>query len=99
MRFVDLETARSASGIRLVVLAAVPSPWGEAAKGIFWVKGLDVSLVRLGSGDEAVLHDVLGDGIPTRRSLVHLRAPRAVQRGAPGNPAVLDGRRQDPFDW
>jgi glutathione S-transferase len=54
MKFVDLEEARSAPGVRLVVVAGIPSPWSEAAKGIFVVKGIDGMLVRLRPTDEAV---------------------------------------------
>jgi glutathione S-transferase len=54
MRFVDIEQARSASGIRLVVVGGVPSPWSEAAKGIFAVKGVDALLVRASPPDDAV---------------------------------------------
>jgi glutathione S-transferase len=38
LRFVDLETARVARGLRLVVSGVIASPWSEAAKGIFHVK-------------------------------------------------------------
>src|SRR5450631_2409978 len=54
MKFVDLEEARNATGVRLVVLAAIPSPWSEAAKGLFVIKGIDGMLVRLAPRDEAV---------------------------------------------
>jgi glutathione S-transferase len=54
MKFVDLEQARSAPGVRLVVVAGIPSPWSEAAKGIFVVKGIDGMLVRFLPTDEAV---------------------------------------------
>ena len=37
---IDLEQARRASGLRLVTLARVPSPWGEALKGILHIKKL-----------------------------------------------------------
>jgi len=47
MRFVNLEEARSARGLRLVVTAGVPSPWSETAKGCFDVKGIDYLAVRL----------------------------------------------------
>jgi glutathione S-transferase len=36
--YVDIETARKARGLRLVLTRGVPGPWGESAKGIFWVK-------------------------------------------------------------
>ncbi|HEY1954098.1 MAG TPA: glutathione S-transferase C-terminal domain-containing protein [Polyangiaceae bacterium] len=54
MRFVTLEEARSADGPKLVVAASLPSPWSEAAKGIFHVKGIDALLVRSSSTDAAV---------------------------------------------
>jgi len=47
MRFVSLEEARAARGLRLVVTAGVPSPWSETAKGCFDVKGVDYVAVRL----------------------------------------------------
>jgi glutathione S-transferase len=46
MKFVELETARQARGLRLAVAAFVPSPWSEAAKSIFHVKGIDFVAVR-----------------------------------------------------
>lgn len=36
--FVDVETARRATGLRLVLTGGVPGPWGESAKGLFQVK-------------------------------------------------------------
>jgi glutathione S-transferase len=47
MRVGTLEEAREARGLRLVVMAGVPSPWSEAAKGWFEVKGVDALLIRL----------------------------------------------------
>jgi glutathione S-transferase len=46
LRYVDLETARSAEGVKLVVSGVIPSPWSEAAKGIFHVKQLPAVVVR-----------------------------------------------------
>jgi glutathione S-transferase len=54
MKFVDLEQARNAPGVRLVVVASIPSPWSEAAKGIFVVKGIDGMLVRFVPSEDAV---------------------------------------------
>lgn len=45
--YVSFEDAAAADGLRMTVVSNVPSPWGEAAKGIFHVKGLDWSAVRL----------------------------------------------------
>lgn len=52
MRFTTLDEARAAPGLRLVVTAGVPSPWSEAAKGCFDVKGIDYLAVRLAPRDE-----------------------------------------------
>jgi hypothetical protein len=51
MRFVTLDEARAARGLRLVLLPNIPSPWSEAAKGCFDVKGVDYLGVRLAPGD------------------------------------------------
>jgi glutathione S-transferase len=37
---IDIERARRAAGLRIVTLAHVPSPWGEALKGILHIKQL-----------------------------------------------------------
>ena len=37
---IDIEQARRASGLRIVTLVHVPSPWGEALKGILHIKQL-----------------------------------------------------------
>ena len=36
--YIDFEEARTAKGLRMVVVSGIPSPWSEAAKGIFHVK-------------------------------------------------------------
>jgi glutathione S-transferase len=46
MEFVDVATARSAPGVRIVVAGIVPSPWSEAAKGLFRVGNIPVLAVR-----------------------------------------------------
>ena len=45
--YINFEDAIAADGLRMTVVSNVPSPWGEAAKGIFHVKGLNWSAVRL----------------------------------------------------
>jgi hypothetical protein len=52
MRFVELEEARQASGLRVVIATNVPSPWSQAALGAFDMKGLDYLAVRFRRGDE-----------------------------------------------
>ncbi len=39
-RFISIAEAREADGLRMACLRGVPSPWTEAAKGIFHVKGI-----------------------------------------------------------
>lgn len=46
-RYIDVEEARQRTGLRMVVVGDVPSPWGEAAKGILHIKGIDWAAVRL----------------------------------------------------
>lgn len=45
--YVTVEDAIARRGLRMVVVGGVPSPWGEAAKGIFHVKGVEWDAVRL----------------------------------------------------
>jgi glutathione S-transferase len=46
IEFVDVATARSAPGVRIVVSGLVPSPWSEAAKGLFRIGNVPVLAVR-----------------------------------------------------
>ena len=48
--YVDPEAARDLPGLRLVLTAGVPGPWGEAAKSIFHVKKVDYVRVRQDGG-------------------------------------------------
>ena len=47
VQYVSVEDAIAASGLRMVVVGNVPSPWGEAAKGILHIKAIDWVAVRL----------------------------------------------------
>ncbi len=49
--YVSFEEARDRSGLRMVVVSGVPSPWGEAAKGILHVKQIPWVAVRLEQGN------------------------------------------------
>ncbi|MBA3541733.1 MAG: hypothetical protein H0T79_19115, partial [Deltaproteobacteria bacterium] len=65
MEFVDVETARTARGVRMAVSAMVPSPWSEAAKGLFRVAGVRVLAVRSRRADAAVVGAWTGvDNVP-----------------------------------
>jgi hypothetical protein len=46
LEYVDLETAKAARGVRMVTSGMVPSPWSEAAKGLFRVAAIPVLAVR-----------------------------------------------------
>jgi len=47
IRFVDLEGAKAASGLRLVLAVNVPSPWSEAVRALVAAKKLDAVAVPL----------------------------------------------------
>jgi glutathione S-transferase len=51
-KFVSVEEAIDSPGLRMVVVGGIPSPWGEAAKGILHVKNLDWKAVRLDYDDK-----------------------------------------------
>ena len=52
--YLSVDAAIARRGLRLVVLGQVPSPWGEAAKGIFNVKHIDFAAVRLVYDNDAL---------------------------------------------
>jgi glutathione S-transferase len=47
LEYVSVEEAMKRGGLRMVVVGGVPSPWGEAAKGILHIKGIEWVAVRL----------------------------------------------------
>lgn len=47
IRYVSVEEAMQRDGLRMVVVGEVPSLWGEAAKGILHIKGIEWVAVRL----------------------------------------------------
>lgn len=53
-QYVSVDEAMKRSGLRMVVVGGVPSPWGEAAKGLFHIKGIEWVAVRLVYDDEAL---------------------------------------------
>jgi glutathione S-transferase len=103
MRFVTLEEARTATGLKLVVAASLPSPWSEAAKGILHVKGIDALLVRFASTDKAVRewmgwHNVpvlLAPGEPIRTHWTEIleTAERIGERDGPSLVPTADDDR------
>ncbi len=47
INYIDFEQAKDQPGLRMVVVPGIPSPWSEAAKGVFHVKNITWSAVRL----------------------------------------------------
>ena len=54
MQYVDLETGKSARGVRIVSSPLVPSPWSEAAKALFTIAKVPFVVVRGSPRDPAV---------------------------------------------
>jgi len=54
VEYFDFEEARQRRGLRMVVVPGVPSPWGEAAKGILCVKEIPYAAVKLDQGNAAM---------------------------------------------
>lgn len=50
MDYIEVGEARERDGLRLVLTAGVPGPWGEAAKGVFHVKKIPYTPVRQSGG-------------------------------------------------
>lgn len=74
MEYLEPAVARARKGLRLVLTAGVPGPWGEAAKSIFHVKGIDYLPVRQTAGEaDPALIGWTG----------HANAPQAVQGDEP----------------
>jgi glutathione S-transferase len=53
-QYVEVDEAIKRGGLRMVVVSGIPSPWGEAAKGILHIKGIDWVAVRLAYDNEAL---------------------------------------------
>ncbi|MEZ5573264.1 MAG: hypothetical protein R3E64_14765 [Halioglobus sp.] len=74
MEYISVEEAIDAPGLRLVLSAGVPGPWGEAAKAMLAYKGLAYTPVRQdGGGENAALLSWTGQ----------TSAPVAVYDGLP----------------
>jgi glutathione S-transferase len=54
VEFVELEEAQARDGLRMVVVTGVPSPWGEAAKGLLHTKQIPWVAVRLDQASDAM---------------------------------------------
>ncbi len=75
MDYIEVEQAVARPGLRLALSAGVPGPWGESAKSIFHVKGIEYTPVRqLGGGENDALRSWTGRD----------NAPIAVYENEPG---------------
>ena len=54
IQFVTVEEARTMPGLRVVMVGTVPSPWGEAAKGVLHVNNVAYVAARMGAEMPAV---------------------------------------------
>ena len=77
VEFVEFEAARERSGLRMVVVPGVPSPWGEAAKGILHVKGIPWVAVKLDQANAGLI-DWIGCRSKGRRTLLLNAASRTL---------------------
>ncbi len=61
-RFASISEARAADGLRMACLRKTPSPWQEAAKGVFHVKGLECQYAAQSESDvDNAVADWAGD--------------------------------------
>lgn len=91
IEFVDVASARAARGIRIVASGLVPSPWSEAAKGLFRVQGTPVLVVRSSRDDADLAAWTRADNVPVvfhddepPRSSWAAITTLAARLGAPG---------------
>jgi len=69
--YVSVQEAIAKPGLRMVVVGGIPSPWSEAAKGIFAIKKIDWTATRL-VYDDPSLRDLRGwIGKITAPAVVH----------------------------
>lgn len=54
IEYVNVDEAVQRTGLRMVVVGGLPSPWSEAAKGILHIKRIDWTAVRLAYDSDAM---------------------------------------------
>jgi glutathione S-transferase len=100
--YLDVEQAKAADGLRLVLTAGVPGPWGEAAKGLFYVKKIPyMAVAQQGGAVNQELRDWTGfDNAP--QAIYRDERPRIgwseivllAERLEPSPPLVPDDPRE-----
>ena len=59
--YLEVERAKTAGGLRLVLTVGVPGPWGEAAKSLFYVKKIPyVAIAQEGGATNQALREWTG---------------------------------------
>ena len=76
--YLDVEDAKDLAGLRLVLTAGVPGPWGEAAKGILHVKQIAYQPVRQDAGQP---NDALRDWTGHDNAPLAIYAEEAARSG------------------
>ena len=99
MEYVEVAEAIERPGLRLVLTMGVPGPWGEAAKNILWVKGIDYAPVcqRASTEDPLLLEWTRQTGAPV--AMYEKERPRSswaeilflAERLAPERPLLPQG--------
>ena len=100
MNFVDLDTALTATGLRALVAASVPSPWSQAALAIFHLKKLPVVTARTRTVDPTFkcwggaknLPAILMDDEPVRTGWAEILA--LAERLTPDPPLIPDDPKE-----
>ena len=103
-RRVSLTEAKAASGLRMAIVSGAPSPWGEAAKGLFHVKGIDWLAFDLAQDDPEMEAWIGGKTAPVAiyddEAPVHtaMDITRLAERIAPGPTLLPESHAQDVMD-
>ena len=74
IEYVDFEAGRESDGLRMVYVPGVPSPWGEAAKGVLHVKRIQYTALRLDQANKGMIDWIGGRSGPV--ALYREEAPR-----------------------
>jgi len=77
IEFVDHATAKEHKGVRIVVQNITPSPWSEAAKGLFRLAQIPLVAVRQMPGDKDLTAWAGTDNSPV---VFHGREPPIARR-------------------
>ena len=62
-QYVSVDEAIKRSGLRMVVVGGVPSPWGEAAKGILHIKGVDPEVLKVVDAEDLPFGEAVKRGV------------------------------------